>query len=87
MTDDEITQALRSKAATTSLLGALELLIELQGDDLTQFGMIGHFKIAFPEIPLRILQEASTSRLLVGERGLRDDEFIELLEPWFESAR
>jgi hypothetical protein len=44
-----------------------------------QFSFIAHFKAAFPDIPLRILTEASTS---LFADGLSNVELDELMAPW-----
>ena len=73
MTDGDIVNAMRSEGASLPV-AAINRLIELNGGQVEQFEMIRIFKEAFPEIPLRILNEASTSRLIVGEDGIDDEE-------------
>jgi hypothetical protein len=84
VTDEEIIDALRSKSARISPVELINGLMELDGKRLSQFRMIALFKRAFPQIPLRILNEASTSRLL-NEGGMCDEDLTELLKPWFRA--
>jgi hypothetical protein len=80
MNDDDILRALRSSEMTP--IEAANLLAELNGGQLSQGILIAYFQRAFPDIPLRVLLDASAwSRISGG--GLEDAEFEALLRPWF----
>jgi len=85
MADDDLVRAMLSEQ--TSGTDAINRLVELSGRAIDQFEMIRLFKLAFPEIPLRILIEASASRLIVGDSGIGDDDLNVLLDPWLSAGR
>jgi hypothetical protein len=82
LTDDEVIEALRSRAVDMTPAEAMGLLVELAGEELTQFRAILYMTKAF-KIPLRICREASTSSRVVGSGGLDDAALDALLGPWF----
>jgi len=60
------------------LANLLEILL---GERLSQGAMIMYFKRSFPEVPLRVIINASGwSRVSNG--GLSDDDVIQLLQDW-----
>jgi len=85
MTDDEIIHALRSDDTISSPSEVISLLIKLKEGRLSQFDMIRYFGEAF-KVPVGILKEASTSRLVIGAGGLEDEEIDALLGPWFRGG-
>lgn len=85
MTHADIVNAMRFESASIPT-DAINRLIELSGGYIDQFEMIKIFKEAFPNIPLRILTEASSSRIIIGDGGVDDDELNRLMGPWFKSV-
>jgi hypothetical protein len=83
MTDEEVLEALRSKRGRQTPVELAELLDRLTGGHRSQGTLVMYFKRAFPEIPLRVVIDASAwSRVRDGVVGLSDAEFNELLRPW-----
>lgn len=60
MNDEEIIDQLRRERTGRSATELAELLNTLTGGGLSHGTLITYFKRAFPEIPLRVLQEAGT---------------------------
>ena len=78
---NELAKMLRAAAHNSSADQLVELALRtVEGID--QFGFIRIFKEVFPQVPLRILKEASTSRHLVGPDGLDETAISQLLGPW-----
>jgi hypothetical protein len=79
----ELAGILRAAARNSSADQLVELVVRtVEGID--QFGFIRIFKEVFPQVPLRILKEASTSRHLVGPDGLNETATNQLLGPWLK---
>jgi hypothetical protein len=79
--DEDIVKALRAESYHRCASELADLLDQLSEEGLSQGSMISYFKRAFPEIPLRILIDASGwSRLSGG--GLGDLEFNAMLSSW-----
>jgi hypothetical protein len=80
---NELAGMLRTAARNSSADQLVGLVVRtVEGID--QFGFIRIFKEVFPQVPLRILTEASTSRHLVGSDGLDEAAVNQLLGPWLK---
>jgi hypothetical protein len=85
MTDTEIIAALVLASQEGGAVDVANLLDGLTNGGLNQGAMIMYFKRSFPEIPLRVLIDASGwSRLTNG--GLSDQEFDAALRPWLPTT-
>lgn len=82
MNDKDLIRALKLKKGQSEPVDAISFLISAREGDLNQFQMIRFFRAAFPSIPLIVLHEASTAKVLVGAGGLKRDAINELLKPW-----
>lgn len=78
MSNEEIIAHLKTKGDALSLADALRLIAELGGAAMTQFRAIVCLKAAFPELPLNVAMEASTSKHVVGDGGLDDSAINQL---------
>lgn len=87
MNDDQIIRDLKSMKDTSMPAAIINFLVDTKQSPLTQFEMIKYFKEAYPDIPLGVLQEASTAKAIVGGEGLEDGAVNRLLEPWFSAAQ
>jgi hypothetical protein len=81
--NDELAGMLRAAARNSSADQLVELVVRTVAG-IEQFGFIRIFKEAFPQVPLRVLNEASTSRHLVGLEGLNETAINQLLGPWLK---
>lgn len=84
MTDHEIIARLREAATCSTAVVVAEVLDVSLPTGLTQSALVGYFKRAFPDIPLRVLLDAGAWNR-VSDGGLSDDQFDELLSRWFPS--
>ena len=83
MNKEEITAALRVKGLTATPVETARYLDELMLGKLSDFTLIVFFKLAFPDIPLRILRETEGWNGVVKKGGgMSDSDFNELLRPW-----
>jgi len=86
VTDEQVIGALKQRAVQAAPHMLIATLSQAIGRDPTQFEFITYFKRAFVCIPLSALTEASTSRQIVGEAGLADEDFDHLLRPHIEAS-
>jgi len=84
LVSNELAEKLRAAACNLSADQLVELVVRTV-EGLDQFGFIHIFKEVFPQVPLRVLKEASTSRHLVGPDGLDETAINELLGPWLKA--
>lgn len=82
MRDDEVIAELRRASPGSAPHEVAELLNEIADGGLTQGSLVMYFKRAFPEIPLRVLLEASAWNR-VSNGGLSDEAFDQELQQWF----
>lgn len=86
MKDEEIVAALRA-SKRRSAVELAELLGRLTEGRPSAALIIPYFKSAFPRIPLGTLQLACTwKRVNLGNDGLSDEEFNDLLREWLEDG-
>ena len=78
MTNEDIIDQVKAHGDSISLAEALRLIGDLGEAEMTQFRAIVCLKSIFPELPLRIATEASTSQHIIGEGGLTDMEVGQL---------
>ena len=71
---------MRAHSVTRRPSEVLRLLIEL-APDVSSFGIIQHFKLAFPEVPLGTCIEAQAPAQLYSG-GMSDEEFDALFAYW-----
>jgi hypothetical protein len=86
MKDGEIVERLRREVDTMSPIQLADLLDSLLPDGVGQFPLLSFFKRAFPLIPLQTLIQANRWKRLC-DKGLSDDEFDALLNPWLGPGR
>lgn len=81
MNDIHIIDVLVKSSYEMNAVQLANLLEILLGERLSQGAMIMYFKRSFPEVPLRVIINASGwSRVSNG--GLSDDDVIQLLQDW-----